>query len=294
MVPAHRGRFRGEVREETVQRVEVLTAGSAAALVEHAVPDVRPPVRERERPRVRRVRPARVLDGQRMRIGRGAGVAAEGDGRRGRPCRRRAQQAADRRVGAVGTDDGARLDLPVQHDPVRRHLERPDPMAAQLHPAGHSHLDQRRVEHRARDHPARPPARPVDRPAVRGAQAQPRHRWRQIDGVRDAERGEQVEHLRGDPVAAALVPRERGRVEQDDPAPRPLPQDPQRRGASRRPGADDGDVMHHSAAPLRREEFSPVDGSVACSWTFMPDSARWGVPPPATRSAFSTAACQTS
>ena len=170
------------------------------------------------RPSAERERPARTPGSGRRA---NSMVIASGSGRPGRTRgwpppvaaagrRRCAQQPADRRVGPVRADHHAGGDLRRRARPGRRaRSQLAHPVPAQLGAPGDRGVDQRGVEHQPRDHPVRRGARPGRPAAARGAQPQPRHRRRQRVQARDAQRGEQVEHLGGDPVPAGLVPRER-------------------------------------------------------------------------------------
>ena len=295
VVPAHRGRFRGQVREEPMQRVEVLPAGSAAALVEHAVPDVRT-ARSRagtptHTPGTVRARTRWSAHADRSRRGssRGWRRPSRTAGPRARPAdggpsswrRRRRRRRAPRsrrraRPGPAppptsGPDGGA---APPRGPAPRRPAPRRTPRAGSPgsaagtpgRPSGRSGCAD------AAAAPVAPDRRRPGRPARRAGRTPPRRSRRR--STCPAGTSSRPAGRPGSPAVPA-----------GPAAPRPFP--PARRRRRRRHAS-------FGTSPDDRREISRVDGSLDCSWTFMSDSARWGVPAPATRSAFSTAACQTS
>jgi hypothetical protein len=244
VVSADGGRLGLLPGEQGVQGVQVRLPVAAAAPVEDAVPDVGPPVGQRERPRVRRVRAGRELDRHPVGVGAGRGVSAQRQREGRRRQGRRPEQAPNRGVRSVGSDHGARGEPPVDLDAVGPDLQHSHPVPAQLRTPVERGVDQCRVEHDPRDDPVRPSAGALHGAPARRPQPQPRDGRGQLLQTGRAERGEQVEHRGGDPVTAHLVPGERRRVEQQHPAGRPVPQHPQRSRGAGRAGPDDRDVVH--------------------------------------------------
>ena len=176
VVAAHGARLELLVRELLGQPLQELTPREPAAAVEDPVAEVRPAVGERERPGVGRAAPA----------GRTRSPARPGRrqrrwctrGWRPRSWRRAHGGGAScpphRRVRPVGTDDDAGRDLPVEHDVVGALLHPPDAVPAELRTAGDGRVDDRGVEHGARDDAVRPGAVGGDRAAAGRAHLQPR------------------------------------------------------------------------------------------------------------------------
>jgi hypothetical protein len=116
-------------------------------------------------------------------------------------------------VHAVGADDHARRQVCVQDDPVVTYLDPADPALLQ-HGAGRDGvLDQPGVEHFPRDDVHLTPHRPGDTGVTAGELEVPQ-RGPAGNSIGGADGRQDVEHVRGDPVAAALVPGEVGPVEQ--------------------------------------------------------------------------------
>ena len=117
---------------------------------------------------------------------------------------------------AVGADDDLRCHLAVQHDPVVAHLDPAHPPLLQHRPGRHRVLHEARVEDLARYDVHLAPHR-TGNPRVAAGQLEVTQRRPTPHHVGGSHARERVEHVWRDAVAAALVAREVGPVEQQHP-----------------------------------------------------------------------------
>jgi hypothetical protein len=120
--------------------------------------------------------------------------------------------------------------------------EGPHATLQQARPAGDGGLDDAGVEHRPGDDVVRAGHRAAQPGASGVAELQPVDGRPVVEEPADAEPGQDVEHLGRDAVAAGLVAREGGTVEQSHADSRRGGEDGECGGGAGGAGADDGDV----------------------------------------------------
>ncbi len=233
---------RGVRRRPGQQRFELrqhLLAGRRTTVADQlAVPDVRQPVAPVERPCVRRLPdiaehddlPAGTIRRRRCVPAQRHGLAAS---------HRQTGRGPNQGMRSVSAHDRLRAEQPVQDDAIGTDLERLHPVSAQLRARLDRPAYQPIVEDRPRHHPCRARHLPGD-PSSGLVQLQPTYLRPVVQQIRHADRLEDVEHVRCDPVTARLVAWEVGPIQQQHPQ---VGARGQRAESRRRPGRAGTD--HH-------------------------------------------------